>query len=109
MMPTTLRSYRLDCRDQAQLLCSTVMKNITLKIDDEIYRKARIRAAQEGTSVSAMVRDFLNRQAEEEGDREKRRIAALDELYRTAEARGRARGEPLKPLTREEIHAERLR
>ncbi len=64
------------------------MKNITLKIDDETYRKARIRAAHEGTSVSAMVRDFLIRQAGEEEDRETRRIAALDELYRTAEARG---------------------
>ena len=37
------------------------MKNITLKVDDETYRKARIRAAQAGTSVSAMVLEFLNR------------------------------------------------
>ena len=85
------------------------MKNITLKIDDETYRKARIRAAHEGTSVSAMVRDFLIRQAGEEEDRETRRIAALDELYRIAEARGQARAGPLNPLTREEIYAERLR
>jgi plasmid stability protein len=85
------------------------MKNITLKIDDETYRKARIRAAHEGTSVSAMVRDFLIRQAGEEEDRETRRIAALDELYRIAEARGQVRAEPLHPLSREEIYAERLR
>jgi len=37
------------------------MKNITLKIDNETHRKARIRAPSEGTSVSAMVRDFLIR------------------------------------------------
>jgi len=85
------------------------MKNITLKIDDETYRKARMRAASEGTSVSAMVRDFLNRQVNEEEERETRRIAALDQLYQLAEARGQARSEPLKPLTREEIYAERLR
>lgn len=85
------------------------MKNITLKIDDETYRKARIRAAHEGTSVSAMVRDFLIRQAGEEEDRETRRIAALDELYRIAEARSQVRAETLKPLIREEIYAERLR
>ena len=35
------------------------MKNITVSVDDEVYRRARIRAAQEDTSVSAMVRDFL--------------------------------------------------
>ena len=85
------------------------MKNITLKIDDETYRKARIRAAQEGTSISAMVKEFLVKQAGEEDEGENRRIAALDELYRIADERGQARQEPLKPLTRDEIYAERLR
>lgn len=85
------------------------MKNITLKIDDETYRKARIRAAQEGTSVSAMVKQFLAKQAGEEDEQETRRVAALDELYRIADGRGQARTAPLKPLTRDEIYAERLR
>ncbi len=85
------------------------MKNITLKIDDETYRKARMRAASEGTSISAMVRDFLNQQTDAELERENRRITALDELYRIAEARGETRTTPLKALTREEIYAERLR
>jgi plasmid stability protein len=35
------------------------MKNITVSIDDELYRVARIAAAQRGTSVSALVRDYL--------------------------------------------------
>jgi len=87
------------------------MKNITLKIDDDTYRKARIRAAQQGTSISALVRDFLIRQEAEEDDQETRRIAALDELYRITDERGTARRgkKPIKPLTREEIYAERLR
>lgn len=85
------------------------MKNITLKIDDETYRKARVRAAAEGTSVSAMVRDFLVRQMDHEDERESRRIAALEEIYRIAEARGQSRAEPLKPLARDEIYAGRLR
>lgn len=85
------------------------MKNITLKIDDETYRKARILAAEQGTSVSAMVKDFLVRQVGEEDERETRRIAALDEIYQIAEMRGQTRPEPLKPLTRDEIYAERLR
>jgi len=35
------------------------VKNITISVDDDVYRRARIRAAQEDTSVSALVRDFL--------------------------------------------------
>ena len=37
------------------------MKNITVSIDDETYRQARIRAAEQNTSVSALVREFLER------------------------------------------------
>jgi len=39
------------------------LKNITVSIDDETYRHARIRAAEVGTSVSALVREFLVRLA----------------------------------------------
>lgn len=39
--------------------CET-MKNITVSVDDSTYRKARIRAAEAGRSVSALVRDYLN-------------------------------------------------
>lgn len=35
------------------------MKNITVSVDDEIYRRARIKAAERETSVSALVRQFL--------------------------------------------------
>ena len=35
------------------------MKNITVSVDDETYRKARIRAAELDTSVSAIVRKYL--------------------------------------------------
>ena len=35
------------------------MKNITVSLDDETYRRARIRAAERDTSVSAMVKEFL--------------------------------------------------
>lgn len=41
-----------------QCYCETV-KNVTVAIDDEIYRRARIRAAEQGTSVSAMVAAYL--------------------------------------------------
>lgn len=35
------------------------MKNITVSIDDETHRAARIRAAELGTSVSALVKQYL--------------------------------------------------
>ncbi len=35
------------------------MKNVTIALDDEIHRQARIRAAELGTSLSAMVKDYL--------------------------------------------------
>ena len=36
------------------------MKNVTIALDDETHRKARIRAAELGTSLSALVKDYLN-------------------------------------------------
>ncbi len=35
------------------------MKNITIAMDDQTYRKARIAAAQRDTSVSALVKKYL--------------------------------------------------
>ena len=36
------------------------MKNVTVALDDEVHRQARIRAAELGTSLSALVKDYLN-------------------------------------------------
>ena len=35
------------------------MSNLTISVDEELIRKARVRAIQEGTSVSAKLREFL--------------------------------------------------
>ena len=35
------------------------MKNITVSVDEETHHLARVRAAELGTSVSALVREFL--------------------------------------------------
>ena len=50
------------------------MKNITVSVDDDVHRRVRIKAAEDGTSVSAAVRDFLIRWSggEAEFDRLKR-------------------------------------
>ena len=36
------------------------MKNVTIALDDATHRAARIRAAELGTSLSALVKDYLN-------------------------------------------------
>ena len=36
------------------------MKNITVSVDDETYRLSRTKATEAGTSVSALVRGYLN-------------------------------------------------
>ena len=36
-------------------------KNITIRIDDDLYRKARMKAAEQSTSISALFRNFLVR------------------------------------------------
>jgi hypothetical protein len=47
------------------------MKNITVSIDDETYRRVRIRAAEQSTSVSALIKRFLAELASGESDRER--------------------------------------
>ena len=85
------------------------MKNITLKIDDETYQRARVRAAQAGTSISAMVREFLNREDDEESQRENRRIEAMKKLYAIADERASRDRPPVEPLSRSEIYETRIR
>ena len=58
------------------------MKNITVTVDDETYRKARMKAAERDTSVSALVRTFLLELSSEESDarrleREERELRKL--------------------------------
>ena len=75
------------------------MKNITVSIDEETHRRARIRAAELGTSVSALVRAYLstlvsrmagedeaNRQDVEMPDERRRRL--LREVLADLDAQG---------------------
>jgi plasmid stability protein len=75
------------------------MKNITVSVDEETYRRARVAAAERDTSVSALVKEFLRNLAAGESEFEhlkrleaeaRKRITAFsasenlprDELYR---------------------------
>ncbi len=47
------------------------MKNITVSVDDDTYRRARIKAAERDTSVSALVKLYLTELAAEASDPER--------------------------------------
>ncbi len=49
------------------------MRNITVTVDDETYRRARIKAAEMDTSISALVKRFLGELASDESDAERLR------------------------------------
>ena len=49
------------------------MRNITVSVDDDTYRQSRIRAAELDTSVSALVRGFLERLVRDRTDGRGRR------------------------------------
>jgi plasmid stability protein len=42
--------------------------NITVSVPDEVYRAARIRAAEQGSSVSALVAQYLSSLSEREAE-----------------------------------------
>ncbi len=44
------------------------MTNITVSVPDDVYRTARIRAAERGSSVSALVADYLRSLSEQEAE-----------------------------------------
>ena len=64
------------------------MKNITVSLDDETYRRARITAAQRDTSVSALVKQFLRdlTEGETEFERLKREECELREQIKNFSA-----------------------
>lgn len=74
------------------------MKNITVTVDEETYRKARIKAAEQDTSVSALVKRFLTELAagESEAERLRREERALRERVSKFRAADR--------LSREDVH-----
>ena len=85
------------------------MKNISVSVDEDTHRRLRSMAAEEGTSVSAFIRNHLllvvNRQAqgnteETEPDRRRRRLAEI-----RAEFERKGIGISMRDnLTREELY-----
>ena len=73
---------------------SCSMKVISVAVGDETYRLARIKAAQNGTSMSAMLRDYLLQMLSEDGilppeeTEPQRRSRKLDDVMVRFEAEG---------------------
>lgn len=76
------------------------MPNLTLTIDEETLRRARIRALEQGTSVNAVVREFLQRFAEDESQR-----TALREFLELAETSEASSGQGGRAWHREDLYA----
>jgi len=79
------------------------VKNITVSVSDDVYRRARIRAAEIGKSVSALVAEFLNSLSERET--EFSRLEAKQRRIQSEIVHFRARDR----LSRDEIHDRALR
>ena len=77
------------------------MANLTITVDKEALKKARIRAIEEGTSVNALLRDFLNTYA---GSAWARQNAVQDIVTISRRSRSRRGG---KSWSRDDLH-ERL-
>ena len=60
--------------------------NLTITVDADVLRKARIRALQDDTSVNAFVRDCLEDYADE-GDRAAQAVTEVTRLMGAAELR----------------------
>jgi plasmid stability protein len=85
-------------------LCSvTSVRNITVSVPDEVYRDARIQAAQRGRSVSALVADYLRSLAA--SDAEFARLEAQQERIRHEVRRFSARDR----LDRDAVHDRAVR
>lgn len=74
------------------------MANVTLAIDDDILRRARIRALEQGTSVNALIREYLAAFA---GAADERRRAVQDLLTLSRTARSGSGG---RKWPRDEVH-----
>lgn len=79
------------------------MKNITVSIDEELHRRARIRAAERGTSLSAAVREFLVAFAGGETDFERRKRLQDETLASISRFQANDR------LSREDVHDRAIR
>jgi hypothetical protein len=76
---------------------------LTITVDDEVLRRARIRALQQGTSVNALLREFLESYAGSDVEGEARR--RLASIARESNASSGPGG---RTWTRDQVYTDRL-
>jgi plasmid stability protein len=76
-----------------------MVTNLTLVIDDQVLRRARIRAMEQGTSVNALVREYIARLAGESEAAE-----GVAEFLRIVSGAGAASGSRGRDWSRDELH-----
>ena len=77
--------------------------NLTITIDDEVLRRARIRALSQGTSVNAILREFLQSYAGSDVE-----SAARKRLARLARQSTASSGPAGRTWTRDDVYADRV-
>jgi len=82
------------------------MANLTLSIEDETLKKARIRALEQGTSVNELVRQYLVRLVADERAEHARREALIAEIDALAKKAGGGSGG--RRWKRDDLYEERL-
>lgn len=74
----------------------------TIELPDEIFQRAKVAAAERGTTLKAIMVDALQLWLRTPtADEEKQRKATVKRLLKAMQA---TNTEPMKPLTREEIY-----
>ncbi|MHB8763163.1 MAG: hypothetical protein ACYDA8_02290 [Deferrisomatales bacterium] len=74
------------------------MTNLTISVDQEVLRKARIRALDQGTSVNVVLRNLLEAYA----NARQEQVEALDDLLRLSRDAAGGRGD--RSWTRDDLH-----
>ena len=74
------------------------MANLTISVDDEVLKRARLRATEQARSIDAVVREYLEQYAGSRSAQEQ----ALVELLAVSEQARSKRGR--RTWTRDELH-----
>ena len=75
------------------------MANLTITIDGDVLQRARVRALEQGTSVNALLRDYLNVFALENPQ-----VAAIDAVLEIAATCSGGSGPNGRTWTRDELY-----
>lgn len=80
------------------------MKNITVSVDDDLYREARVEAARRHKSLSALVRELLAGLRGTEQTVAPAVDPELEKLFKMSDKKHKGRVQSVGPLNREELY-----